>query len=200
MLAFNNIQIIILTIKRTKKWHKWYWCFERNRYMWKDKQPNICNFYFRLGNHITITTKIEFGSNIGHMHGRQPSAIHNIFVIGLVLILQMDRKREFITAFQQLDWIWCVLGLISLNLYNFLDILVEMFWVVLILKFGSLEISIESIEGDGFVNWGWNLSTIASNFPKNEHMNCSYVSFLYHLLDSWLQWEVLGWKFWVVDH
>jgi hypothetical protein len=70
--------------------------------------------------------------------------------IGLVFTLQMDRKREVIATFQQLNDFGVYLDIFSLSSYNFLDLLVEMFWVVLISYFGSLELSIDSIKEMGW--------------------------------------------------
>ena len=58
----------------------------------------------------------------------------------------------------------------ALNSYNFLDLLVEMFWVVLISYFGSLELYVGSTKGDGLVNLGGKLVDLASKFSKIEHM------------------------------
>jgi hypothetical protein len=49
--------------------------------------------YFTHGNHVNVTTKGEFNSNIRHGQGRQPSVIQRVIIIGLVFALQIDRKR-----------------------------------------------------------------------------------------------------------
>jgi hypothetical protein len=64
----------------------------------------------------------------------------------------------------------CVLGKCVSLLIQLLYLLVDMFWVVLISYFGSLEISVESMEGDELVNLGRNIVDLASIFSKKDHM------------------------------
>ena len=100
MFVFNNIQAIWLKIDRTAK---------KNKYMWTNKKPKNCSIYIRLGNHKNITTKGNFGSNIGNISRRRPNAMHSMVVTSLIFTLQIHKKREGIATLQQLEWPWFLL-------------------------------------------------------------------------------------------
>ena len=148
--------------------------------MWKYKQPKICNIYFRFSNHVIITKRrilSQYQAQVGKTTKCHTNHSCNRFCIYFENIYG-EISHHYPPTIELI--LVCTWTFFSLRSYNFLDLLVEMFWVVLISYIGSLKLSNDSIEGDRLVNLGSNMVNLASNFSKKKKME---VSFLYHLLD-----------------
>ena len=131
--------------------------------MWKHKQPNICRIYLRLGSHKIITTKrIIWFQN----RAQEEKTINHHTKCGCNKFSIWKCTRREKPSLLSNNWIdlGVYLDKFSLNSCNFLDLLVELFWVLLISYFGSIEILVDSAKAEGLVKLGWNIVVLDSKF------------------------------------
>jgi len=106
VFSFSNIQVIRLTIKRATKSATHYLggintCERINNPIFATSILDlkiIYNLYFRLDNHVFITTKGESDLNFMHRKGRWSNTTQGMILTRLESTLNLNKKRKSIVT------------------------------------------------------------------------------------------------------
>ena len=100
MFVFNNIQIIIPTIRRMKKRHNFIDCLGRMDTCERVNTLRLQHLFYTCQSYNYFHNLGYFDFKIGNKYGRWPNTTQCMIIIGFVVTLQMDRKRNAISSFQ----------------------------------------------------------------------------------------------------